>query len=98
MWTESAKPVSVFQKLLDDYSQLHTSRWIGIMGDNHVPRFNSTQLLISVTFWLHCPHVLAYVFVFIFAVGIITQKTAGLLKTEPRIKFRNNNFPWKCRH
>jgi len=33
------KPVSVFQKLLDDYGQQFASRWIGIMGDNHVPRF-----------------------------------------------------------
>jgi len=39
MYTESAKPVSVFQKLLDDYSQQFTSRWVGIMGDSHVPRF-----------------------------------------------------------
>lgn len=35
---ESAKPVSVFQKLVDDYSQQFASRWVGVMGDSHVPR------------------------------------------------------------
>jgi len=39
--TETAKPVSVFQQLLDDYGQQFASRWTGIMGDNHIPRLLS---------------------------------------------------------
>ena len=53
IFTESAKPVSVFQKLLDEYGPQFASRWVGIVGDNHTPRFILCCWFLFCNFYTH---------------------------------------------
>lgn len=36
--TEENKPIEVFNKLLEQYEQQFTQRWLGVGGDEHAPR------------------------------------------------------------
>jgi len=93
---ESAKPVSVFPKLLDAYGQQFTSRWIGIMGDHHVPRFNSLRCCFVL--WLLCHMVVTrkasvgLCFYSYLQLALPPEKNSWVIKTAPRMKLKIISF------
>ena len=36
--SEERRPIQQFNKVLDEYDQQFTPRWLGVTGDDHTPR------------------------------------------------------------
>jgi hypothetical protein len=39
VFSEENKPTEIFQTVLDEYDQQFSARWLGVMGNDHAPRF-----------------------------------------------------------